>query len=257
MSKRRKAKLEYDDAVENLLDIVNEITEPEDLKEVVCPFYKGGKARKCYGCKQEDEIVDGCKDSLIEGLLLRPVYGLHGAVFNTEFDLPMTLARESKVLSRDTISLGLMCNTCHVSDTCPTYKENYECGIDWTAGVDTSNPKEMLTHLISIQMERVERSRKMELVDGGMPDQTTSSEMDRLTGMIHSRNDLDQTKFSMNISASGGESASAGGGILAKLFGGGNQQEALPEQNKDLIIDAETVEEIAEPIKLKRDENKN
>ena len=54
---------------ENLLDVVQEITEEEDLKIVVCPFYKKGRATKCFGCKQEDETVEDCKDALIDGLL--------------------------------------------------------------------------------------------------------------------------------------------------------------------------------------------
>lgn len=238
---------------ENLLDVVQEITEDEDLKSVVCPFYKKGRATKCFGCKQEDETVEDCKDALIDGLLKRPVYGLAEAIYTTEFDLPLVLAREKKASVEDTVSMGLLCNTCHVSDNCPLYQANYECGIDWKEGVDTSNPKEVMNHLIGLQMERVTRARKMELIDGGMPDQTTSTEMDRLTNMIGIKDNLDADRFSMRIDATQ-KNGSSGGGLLAKLFagGGGASQEALPEADNTLEIKTIDFEEL-EPVPATRD----
>lgn len=246
---------------ENLVDVVQEVTEPEDLKNVVCPFYKKGRATKCFGCKQEEETIEECKDALIDGLLKRPQFGLVGAYYTPEFDLPLVLAREKKASVVDTVSMGLLCNTCHVSDNCPLYQANYECGIDWKEGVDTDNPKEVMNHLIGLQMERVTRARKMELIDGGMPDQTTSTEMDRLTSMIGIKDNLDADRFSMRIDATA-KSGSAGGGILAKLFagGGGSTTEALPEADTTLeikTIDFEELETIpATRDKRKSDENK-
>lgn len=245
---------------ETLLELVEEITDVDDLRNVVCPFYKKGKAAKCFGCKKEDEVVEECKDALVEGLLKRPQYGLVGATYDTTFDLPLVLARVVKERVTDTISMGLLCNTCHVSDNCPLYQLNYECGIDWREGVDTSDPKAVLGHLIDIQIQRVTRARKMEEIDGGMPDQTTSTEMDRLTGMIQTKDNLDADRFSMRIDATA-KSGSAGGGILQKLFaGGGASTEALTEASNDLqikTIDFEELETI--PVtrdKRKQDENK-
>jgi hypothetical protein len=49
--------------------------------------------------------------------------------------------------------------------------------------------------MIDLQMQRVTRARNMELIDGGMPDQTTSGEMDRLTGLIGMKDNLMLTDF--------------------------------------------------------------
>jgi hypothetical protein len=237
-------------------DLVGEITEVEDLRNVVCPFYKNGRAVKCIGCKKEDDIVEGCKEELIAGLLRRPTYGLSGAFYDTAFDLPIVLPRVAKVSVLDTVAMGLICNTCHVSDNCPLYVENHECGIDWKEGVDTTDTKAVLGHMIDLQMQRVTRARNMELIDGGMPDQTTSGEMDRLTGLIGMKDNLDADRFSVRIDASS-KSGSEGGGILAKLFGGGgsgSNTENLPELEAKTIDFEELEVKPATKDKRKKDE---
>lgn len=230
-------------------DLIGDITEPEDLRDVVCPFYKKGNAVKCIGCKKEDDTVEDCKEELIAGLLKRPTYGLVGAVYDKAFDLPLILPRIAKVAVLDTIAMGLVCNTCHVSDNCSQYLEDHECGIDWREGVDTSDPKAVILHLIDLQVQRVTRARNMELIDGGMPDQTTSGEMDRLTGLINIKDGLDADRFSMRIDATS-KSGDGGGGMLAKLFGAGKPSDDLP------AIEARTIDfeelEVKAPTKDKR-----
>jgi hypothetical protein len=97
-----------------------------------------------------------------------------------------------------------------------------------------------------------------EKVDGGVPDAGLSGEMDRLNAFVNAKLEVGRERFTMKVEASGGvgSSASSGGGILSKLFGGGAKTveektieiPAKPESRKDIM----DVEEIKIPEKIPR-----
>ena len=76
-----------------------------------------------------------------------------------------------------------------MSEKCPLCKPGYECGIDW-GSEKPSTPEAFYEFLVTIQYERVKRASVFEKVDGGVPDQFLSNEMDRLSGYILNRLDL-------------------------------------------------------------------
>ena len=135
-------------------------------------------------------------------------------------------------------------------DKCPLYKKGYTCGIKWDTNKPLT-PMEFMDFLINTQYERVKRSAVFEKIDGGVPDVGLSSEMDRLHNLVASKIDMGRDRLSINVEATG--VAREGGGILAKLFGGPSK-EALPE--KSSTIETAEFEEIKEPIKIKKNEQK-
>jgi hypothetical protein len=129
---------------------------------------------------------------------------------------------------------GLSCDTCYLKDSCPEYKFMSKCAIDWSSDIDTNNPKSMIDHLIKMQNERIQIARAAELADGGIPEQNLSYEMDRLSGLVATKNDMMMDKFSINIQGQQ-QNNSGGPGILASLFGKGastlpqHEQKSLEE----------------------------
>lgn len=252
MAKRFK-KSKFKDVEYDFYAILDSVTDEKEKKDTICVFHKKGKNPMCIGCEQEEDTLDECIVDAMNKLLKKPDFAKKGEVWNPKFDLPVVKSRIERVLANDTIGIGLICNTCHISDNCPVYAEDHECGVDWKEGIDTSDPKEVINYLIDIQTERVSRARKMELIDGGMPDQTTSGEMDRLTGMIEAKDNLDADRFSMRIDAKG-KSAEGGGGILSKLFASPDTKEIPEKVEGGETIDIPLIEE--ETVKLKAENSK-
>ena len=150
-------------------------------------------------------------------------------------------------------------------DKCPLYKKGYACGIKWDTN-KPNTPAEFMDFLINTQYERVRRSAVFEKIDGGVPDVGLSSEIDRLHDLVASKTEMGRERFSLSVEATGAASQSNnGGGILAKLFGGGTS--ALPEK-KPIEIPAtavsvesdfdiqDAVEVKPEPVKVPRQRKK-
>jgi hypothetical protein len=176
------------------------------IKEIVCPFYKGGKHKGCIGCAQRSETLQKCKDEYIEYIPHRPM-----RVWSPEF-------YELEVREKVKINpIGLNCDTCYLSDKCSQYKARATCSIDWGFNIEDSSPQKILDKLIELQQERISIARSAELMDGGIPDQNLSNEIDRLTNLLAARADLDTDRFSLKVE---GTAKGNGGGILASLFGG-------------------------------------
>ena len=112
---------------------------------------------------------------------------------------------------------------------------------------------EFMDFLINVQYERVKRTSVFEKIDGGVPDANLSSEMDRLTDFINTKDAMGREKLSINLEASG-PSHSSGGGILSKIFGGGGNAPAVEAKPTRALPTetAEYVEVIEEPEKVKR-----
>ena len=221
----------------------------DKLRKCLCPFFQKGDCPDCISCLCEDDDVLECKKYFLDHIKIHPM-----DIWSPEFDVVKVQSRE-KVSINETIGIGINCDTCYMYDKCPLYKMGYACGIDWGDG-RPSTPEAYYEFLVNTQYERVKRASVFEKIDGGVPDANLSGEMDRLSGYILSRLDLNRERLSVNIEATGSASGSSGGGgILAKLFGGGvsapatKEIPAETETRKDLITEAEVV---TEPVKVPR-----
>lgn len=213
------------------------------LIKCVCTFFERGGHTDCIGCRKLPVEVEECRDYLLERLPLRPM-----DYWTEEFDLFVVNKRE-KVSLGEVSGIGINCDSCYMSEKCPLYKANTECGIDWK----TQKPETVEGYydfLIEIQRERIQRAAVFEKVDGGVPDVGLSGEIDRLAGLVDGKVNINRERFSLNVEASG--PSVGGGGILAKLFGA--KQPELPEATPK-TIEAEIIEpeEVKIPRKAKRD----
>lgn len=220
------------DTISSNLERLRALPEDEDLiKEIVCTFYRGGSCPECRGCMQPTDTLLECKTSYVSKIEATPI-----EKWVADFD---KLKIRDKIPIKELIDLGLNCNKCYMSDTCPLYLANNLCGIDW--GEEVTDPKKMIEGLIEIQYVRINRAAKIEQVDGGVPDQTLSLEMDRMQGLIQSRNDFDMDKFQVRITGqSQSGSSNEGGGILSKLFGGKTTQEISAPMQEPIKIEDTT-----------------
>lgn len=245
---------ELNEKIETNLLALNSL-DPEDtdgsettIKGVVCDFYKRGKCPTCIGCLQPSDRLETCKKEYVERIPYRKLEVWDPSFYTVEKRVKKRFVEEESVL-------GLQCNSCYLADNCPEYKELASCAIDWSLDIGNT-PKDMIAYLIKLQTERINLARTAELLDGGVPDQNLSNEMDRLAGLIAQQNEMMQNRFSLKIEANG-SSSSAGGGILAKMFGVQTPAIAPQEDVKELppqttqTIDITPTEVTTEPIKNK------
>ena len=181
-------------------------------------------------------------------------------LWKEEFDKFVVRDRE-QIYIEEVVGIGINCDSCYMYDKCPLYKKGFACGIKWDTN-KPKNPTDFMDFLIGTQYERVRRSAVFEKIDGGVPDVGLSNEIDRLHDLVASKIEMGRDRLSISVEASGAAtSQSSGGGILAKLFGGGTP--ALPEKKpmeisesspsfKDTIDIQDAVEVKTEPVKVPR-----
>ena len=58
--------------VEVLSDVISE-THTEDIKGIVCPFFKKGNSPECFGCAQQEETLHDCRDRYTRIIAIRPM----------------------------------------------------------------------------------------------------------------------------------------------------------------------------------------
>lgn len=188
----------------------------DDMKSITCKFFRKGKHPDCYGCDQNEDKVKACNTTYISRIMERPM---------TEWDASFSEIKPAEELkSIQEANLGLNCNDCYIGEKCPLYKAASACSIEWNVPQDLiNNTNSLMDYLIGIQMKRVQRALVHEEMDGGVPDQNLSAEMDRLQEMIQAKADLNTVKITqkttMNIP---GQAVKEGGGtesILSKIFG--------------------------------------
>lgn len=249
--------MEITDTIRKRIDLVRSSTEPDELRKHLCPFFERGGCPECIVCDKSEASLQECKDIYLEKIIVLPV-----EVWNENFENPVALKREA-VSPNEIVGIGVSCNRCVMASKCPLYRKDYVCGIDW--GADKPNSaSDFMDFLIAMQFERVKRASIFEKVDGGVPDMGLSGEMDRLHGLIVSKNNMGRDRLSISVEASGAAPQSGGGGILAKLFGGGNSLlEKKPieipskvDSMKDNIDIQDAVEVKEEPVKVPRQRKK-
>lgn len=224
----------------NTLSRAKEEDAPEYLtlvQDIVCPFYQGGDYFLCRNCNQPDEQLAICGECYVAQQNKEKAL-----VWSTE----LQGAKKRAKVKLHTVEVGLQCNTCYVSKSCPLFEAGSACGIDWNPDVPREGSS-LLDYLIEIQLQRVEKAKTIELIDGGVMDPILSGEMDRLTGLVATKKNLATSRFSMNIESSG--NSPQGESILSKIFGA-----ALAPAKQNTIEEAQVIELEAEPIKLETKE---
>ena len=234
-------------SVEERIKKINGAETPEDLKKCLCPFFEKGACPDCVGCRKTEADLDECKEFYMSHIFMHPK-----DLWDEEFETMVVQTRDQVSLD-DVVGIGSNCDNCYMYDKCPMYKKGFACAIKW----DSNKPKnsnEFMDFLIGMQYERVRRAAVFEKIDGGVPDAGLSGEMDRLSDYLNMKDNMGRDRLSINVEASGAAQPS-GGGILAKLFGGGSAApqaktiEAKPKPDFDV---AEFQEIKEEPVKVPR-----
>lgn len=243
------------ESIERRIASVKTAEDSEDLKKFLCPFFEKGGYSDCLTCRKTEADLEECRDYYLERIKLFPM-----DLWNEEFDKFVVRDRE-QISIEEVVGIGINCDSCYMYDKCPLYKKGFACGIKWDTN-KPKNPTDFMDFLIHTQYERVRRSAVFEKIDGGVPDVGLSNEIDRLHDLVASKIEMGRDRLSISVEASGAATPqSSGGGILAKLFGGGTP--ALPEKKpmeisessssfKDTIDIQDAVEVKTEPVKVPR-----
>lgn len=238
------------DSVKERIALVRESDDNEHLRRHLCPFYELGSFPKCPSCKKTDADLAECKEVYLTRIGVTPM-----DVWSSDFDNFHVEIRE-KIPFKEVSGIGINCDTCYMFDKCPMYKGGFSCAIDWTEGLP-EKAEDFYDFLVDSQYERVRRATVFEKADGGVPDAGLSGEMDRLQAFVDGKANLSRERFSLNVEATG--ASNSGGGILAKLFGGGNKElpekseNVIPIKNNDEIQEAEYVDAEEEIEKLQKE----
>ena len=234
------------DSIEKRAKLVRDADDPEELKKHLCPFFEKGGHPDCMMCRKTEADLDECRDYYLERITLIPL-----DIWDESFDKFIVQSRD-KIEMSEVVGIGINCDSCYMSDKCPLFKRGFVCGIEW--GDNKPNtPTEYMDFLLNTQYERVKRASVFEKIDGGVPDANLSAEMDRLTDFLNIKDNMGRDRLSINVEASGAAQAN-GGGILAKLFGGGGSSQPAIESKPTIMLpaeEAEYVEEVKEPEKVK------
>lgn len=203
----------YDDRkakIREALDLTEEEDKYAELKSWVCPFFKAGEYSPCIKCRVEQYDLDQCTEYFLDR-----IEHFKQDQYTPKFDLPLANTRQ-RVKLEEIQDIGMTCNSCYMSEKCPSFEKHSACGIDWDDVPEGNTAK--IDAVIEMQYKRIKRAQTFELIDGGVPDTNLSSEMDRLTGLIAMKDNIGRDRLSVSIEASGG-ATQAGGGVLAQLFG--------------------------------------
>ena len=245
------------ESIESRIKLVKEAEDPEDLKKHLCPFFEKGGYPECMACRKTESDLDECRDYYLERIATIPM-----DLWTEDFDKFLVKERDTVDLD-SVVGIGINCDSCYMYDKCPLYKKGFACGIKWD-NHRPGNPTEFMDFLINTQYERVKRASVFEKIDGGVPDAGLSGEMDRLHDLVASKIEMGRERLSINVEATGSVTPTGGGGILAKLFGGGNKeiQEAQEASVIEIPAKAESLKgteipvQETEPMKVKRQRKK-
>lgn len=222
--------------------VTNPDTNIEEIKGVSCAFFRNGHFEECRGCEQPDYKVRECANYFAANILKNPM-------LQWEDGFDKIRIRDKKKLN-EVPELQLTCNTCYICDKCPHFEQNATCAIEWE-GTEYEGMKP-LDMLLAIQKKRILRAAAFEEMDGGVPDQSLSGEMDRLAGLLLQKADENTTKVKITAEASHRDSSGGSGGggleLINKLFGGKSTPPQIEQPQQTVDIPSF---EIKEPEKVK------
>lgn len=123
-----------------------------------------------------------------------------------------------------------MCSTCFIAQSCPEYKEGFICAFNKAFKAfevrDVDHIELLMEHLVSRNKERTFRALlSEELVSGGQLDLNVSRQIQLTLQQLKEFRDLKQNvrKVAVTVEGSGPQQ----GGILSRLFGGGDQPKVV------------------------------
>nr|DAG98813.1 MAG TPA: hypothetical protein [Herelleviridae sp.] len=233
------------DSIRKRIEQIHKAETSDDLRKCLCPFFEKGGHPDCPVCRKTEPDLEECKEYYLGRIMTHPM-----DFWTDDFDAAIVQSRDTLNVE-DIVGIGSNCDNCYMSEKCPLYKSGYACGINWGSNIPKT-PSEFMDFLINMQYERVRRAAVFEKLDGGAPYAGLSGEMDRLTDYLNTKDNMGRDRLSINVEASGASRQS--GGILSKLFGGG-EPKAIPEKpesTKDIIDITEFQEVKSEPVKVSR-----
>jgi hypothetical protein len=138
------------------------------------------------------------------------------------------------------------CDTCYVAANCPAMEPGSACKFSIPVEIRTKEQlMSAMQSVVEMQMQRVAFARFAEELEGGYPDASVSSEIDRLFGTIAKMREINDNSNFLKIQIE----ERGHTGVLSRLFGEHNAQRAAdaidPEKADAVladIIDAEVVE---------------
>lgn len=239
------------ESVAKRIEAVKLAETPEDLRKHLCPFFEKGGYSECVTCRKTEADVEECRDYYLDRIALIPQ-----DLWSEDFDKFLIMPRDT-IPVEEVVGIGINCDSCYMYDKCPLYKKGYACGIKWDTN-KPSTPAEFVDFMLNTQYERVRRSAVFEKIDGGVPDAGLSGELDRLHGLVAFKTDMSRERLSLSVEATGSALPQSGGGILAKLFGGGGgttepkpEVTEAPKHKEGEFVDYEEVSEPKTPRKRK------
>lgn len=152
----------------------------------------------------------------------------------------------------------LACNTCYKAGECPEYKPDYACAYEKIfKKFDTRDFDDVLDGMHSMtnmNMERMQRLMLFETMDGGMPDPTLTSMIDQNMRLLQMTKQMHEQKAQIvatqrrTIRADGSEEtvssvSNPNGGILAQIFGMGNQEDSKRREMNEEFLEQDLAEE--------------
>lgn len=139
------------------------------------------------------------------------------------------------------------CDTCFVAANCPAFKPQTSCAFKLPVEVKTKEQREALVNaLIEMQTQRVLFMRFTEEMNGGYADPNVSQEIDRLTKMFKTINELDDSSSFIRMTV---ESKGGSAGVLSNIFG--DRAERLKELPNGGINEEQTTMIIKEALEDK------
>jgi hypothetical protein len=136
------------------------------------------------------------------------------------------------------------CDTCFVASNCPAFKPQSVCAFKLPVEVKTKEQREALVNaLIEMQTQRVLFMRFTEEMNGGYADPNVSQEIDRLTKMFKTINELDDSSSFIRMTV---ESKGGSAGVLSSIFG--DRAQALKELPNGGLNEEQTTKVIKEII---------
>lgn len=124
------------------------------------------------------------------------------------------------------LSIGRLCNTCFLSQSCTVYEANASCAV--AARPDIQNDADMervANAAIGIQYERFEFASFGERVLGAPISPETGREGKALMDMMRAKKEMFDSRDSIKIEAKG-----SGGGVLSRMFASFGQKKPETEQ---------------------------
>ena len=108
------------------------------------------------------------------------------------------------------------CDSCYLSNKCPSFKEHSECAFKLPIEIRTKDQLQAaMRALLEMQVSRVLFARFAEELEGQGLDPALSHEMDRLFNLIDKFKNISDTRDTIRLEVE----ARAGSGVMSRLFG--------------------------------------